>query len=107
MATLIFSKIVTNNKGESTSTLIGELTRFSILKIQNKSVQQLYKQNIIIDLSGITQTDTAGLAWLILLKKQAIKKQKEIHFSHFPEKLINLMTLSGVNQYMTQENTEN
>lgn len=86
---------------EQQVSLVGELTRYTIVQLPKSTVQTLLNKTIItLDLSGVAKTDTAGLAWLIALKEQAIKQGKTLVFSHQPEKLIKLMQLSGVESFL-------
>ncbi|MFT5521543.1 MAG: phospholipid transport system transporter-binding protein [Enterobacterales bacterium] len=57
--------------------------------------------NITIDLVGITKSDSAGLALLICLKKEALKAKAEMFFTNIPEQLQQLITLSHLEDILT------
>lgn len=92
------SAISFNQLHNDQNELAGELTRHSIVKIPSSFVPQiLLNKNIILDLSKITQIDTAGLAWLLHLVEQAENSDCQLQFSHLPIRLEKLIELSGVN----------
>ncbi len=77
---------------------IGELTRHSVGTIpQSLSTQLLAQKTITLDLTEVSQVDTAGLAWLIFLVEQAEKGSCQLYFSNLPKRLEKLIELSGVN----------
>ena len=57
--------------------------------------------NITIDLSGVTNSDSAGLALLICLKKEALKENIEMFFTNIPEQLQQLIALSHLEDILT------
>lgn len=50
------------------------------------------KQLPLVDLSQVTRSDSAGLAFLIEL----IKQNEAIRFQHIPQQLLSLATVTGV-----------
>lgn len=82
-------------------TILGELTRHSIDKKNQHSIEPYLEGNdIIIDLSSVTKVDTAGLAWLLSIVEKANVKHAELHFSHLSGELVKLAKLSGVDQFI-------
>lgn len=81
--------------------LKGELDQVSITKdyfvsLTKDELKQLKaKKNVSVDLSEVTRADTAGLAWLLNLVKDAKSYQLTVDFLHIPEKLLNLAELSN------------
>jgi phospholipid transport system transporter-binding protein len=57
--------------------------------------------NITIDLGAITKSDSAGLALLICLKKEALKTKTEMFFTNIPEQLQQLIALSHLEDILT------
>lgn len=51
--------------------------------------------NIIVDLTSIDKADTAGLAWLLNLKRDLHHQQKTVKIVNVPETLLNLAALSS------------
>ena len=90
------------NKG--TFLLSGELNRASVNKSWPTSVadikQAASQQPVILDLVGITQVDTAGLAWLINLLRDCQSQNIQFILCNVPETLINLAKISDVEGFL-------
>jgi len=81
--------------------LEGELTFGTINKKTAKHLGfSTLKDTIVIDLSKITTTDSAGLALIIEWMKLAGKNQSQIVYENIPEQLIALAKLSGFEQFL-------
>jgi phospholipid transport system transporter-binding protein len=50
---------------------------------------------LIVDLANVDRSDTAGLAWLINIVKDAKANKVEVSFKSVPDKLLNLAELSS------------
>jgi phospholipid transport system transporter-binding protein len=55
-----------------------------------------------VDLGNVDRTDTAGLAWLINLVKDAKANKVKVSFESVPDKLLNLADLSSAKNILTQ-----
>ncbi|MFT4653595.1 MAG: phospholipid transport system transporter-binding protein [Kangiellaceae bacterium] len=55
-----------------------------------------------VDLANVERTDTAGLAWLINLVKDAKTNKVKVSFESVPDKLLNLADLSSAKNILTQ-----
>ena len=94
------TRIAVNMLADS-STLVGELTRHTVMQISKKNIQALIsQQSLIVDLSQVTRVDTAGLAWLFSLLEQANNNRCKLAFSNVPAKLTKLISLSGVEGFL-------
>ncbi|WP_057832717.1 STAS domain-containing protein [Colwellia sp. TT2012] len=81
-----------------TLTISGELTRHSVAEIKKSEYANWFAHGAVnVDLSQVSKADTAGLAWLFYLLEQACRYTCPLSFSHIPEKLTKLISLSGVN----------
>ena len=58
------------------------------------------KQAVVGDLQGISQADTAGLAWLINLLRDCKSQNIQFTLSNVPETLINLAKISDVDGFL-------
>jgi phospholipid transport system transporter-binding protein len=73
--------------------LVGKLTFATVA-----ALFQEYRTKIatiplkVLDLSQVTHTDSAGLAWLIELRRQ----HPSVVFQHLPTQMMTLATVSGV-----------
>lgn len=53
-------------------------------------------KQITMDLGGVGNADSAGLALMLEWIKQARHKKVQLHFKNIPEQLINIAKLSGL-----------
>ncbi len=82
-------------------TLTGELTRETVSrKFEKKSLSLMTNLVKVIDLASVTRTDTAGLAWLLLMLEQANKQAIDIKIVNLPEELTKLAKLSAVDSFL-------
>ncbi|MEJ2360948.1 MAG: STAS domain-containing protein [Gammaproteobacteria bacterium] len=56
--------------------------------------------DICIDLAGVSRADSAGLALLIDLQRQARRQQCGIRFEHLPEQLVQILRLSELHEIL-------
>ena len=92
---------ITLSMTESNNSLVGELTRHTVMKISKKSIKQLIsQQSLVVDLQQVTRIDTTGLAWLFSLLEQANASNCQLSFSNIPAKLNKLISLSGVEGFL-------
>ena len=88
-------------------TLKGELNRNTIAKSMALTTLDQSNQNnssvdsYILDMSGVRNSDTAGLAWLMNFLKD--NQQQEIYFilKNIPESLIKLAKISDVEGFLS------
>ncbi len=89
------------NVAEGNNSLVGELTRHTVMQITKKSIKQLTSQQYpIVNLTQVTRIDTAGLAWIFFLLEQANSASCQLTFSNVPTKLNKLISLSGVDGFL-------
>ena len=69
---------------------------------QSQSVEELSKQGLPLqlDMQGVLNADTAGLAWLIHLTKECQDAQVKVSLKEVPSGLINLAKLSNVDSLL-------
>ncbi|MDM8565641.1 STAS domain-containing protein [Candidatus Halobeggiatoa sp. HSG11] len=82
--------------------LIGELsfaTAGKLLTDLTSKIATLEAKELTIDLKEITDTDSAGLALLIELLKLDIS----ITFCNIPTRILNLSSVAGVEELLTQK----
>jgi phospholipid transport system transporter-binding protein len=83
------------------ATLVGELTRITITKsFEKKSKTLFFASKMSVDLSKVKKVDTAGLAWLLCILEQATLNSCQLTFTHIPQELHKLATLSGVDSFL-------
>ncbi|MFT5814872.1 MAG: phospholipid transport system transporter-binding protein [Psychroserpens sp.] len=84
----------------------GALTRATITREFDKKYRQLVEhEHMMIDLAKVSQIDTAGLAWILLLIELAAKKNCDIQLVNLPDDLLKLAKLSAVDTLLPIENT--
>lgn len=87
-------------------TISGELDQTTLTKDYWPTLSQKDKQSIVdngaieIDLANVERSDTAGLAWLINIVKDAKANKVLVSFRSVPDKLLNLAELSGAKKIL-------
>ena len=98
-------KVVESPKGYFT--LQGELNRNTIAKSDALATLEKNNQNdssgdvATLDMSGVSHSDTAGLAWLMNFLKG--NQQQKVHFElkNIPDSLIKLAKISDVDSFLS------
>lgn len=79
--------------------LNGDLNRNTIPNAPESSIAVSHP--LFIDMTGVEHTDTAGLAWLINLLKQARQQGLKCELKGLPKTLINLAKISDVDSFLS------
>lgn len=88
------------NADQTKMCLIGEMTIFHINDIKESLVKQFSEANeLLIDLSGVSEIDTAGLQVLILFKNEASKKKKKLVLAEHSQPVVDILEISHLNQF--------
>ncbi|EIJ42630.1 putative NTP binding protein (contains STAS domain) [Beggiatoa alba B18LD] len=82
--------------------LTGELNFSTVPALLKACLEEAKKNQFpqVIELQAVTRTDSAGLAFLIELRK--LTRQQPIEFRHLPAQLLSLATVSNVQDFLTQ-----
>lgn len=84
----------------------GALTRATITRAFDKEYRKLvYNKRVVLDLAHVSQIDTAGLAWILLLIELAASKACHISLVNLPDDLLKLAKLSAVDTLLPIEDT--
>lgn len=59
------------------------------------------QDELVIDLSGITEVDSSAVSMLLEWQRQADKKQQQLHFVNVPQSLRSLIQLYGVSELIS------
>lgn len=87
---------------ESTLMIKGALTRqFISQKLISEAEDLSTLDKMSVDLSDVSQVDTAGLAFLLLLIEKANKAQIVLTFKHLPNDLLKLAKLSAIDSFLS------
>ena len=85
--------------------LSGELNRNTVNSCWPTSLSDLLHsskgQTPLIDLAGVSDADTAGLAWLLNLLRDAKKQNITLKLKNVPETIINLAKISDVDGFLS------
>lgn len=84
--------------GDGQFAVEGELSKLTVPTIWKRAnaMIQAADQNLLIDLKGVTRTDSAGLALLLEWMTLARKKQLQIHFRNLPAQLLKIADVSDL-----------
>lgn len=84
------------NLQERTLSICGELTIFSVTDIRNRLQEALAEVDTLsVDLSKVTEIDTAGLQLMLLAKR---KPGKTVDFCKHPDVVLRLIDLANLAQ---------
>ena len=93
------SKLNITDQGNGCFAVSGDLTFATIDKESLESFAFLTTaKDIIVDLSAVSSTDSAGLALMIEWIKYTRSKRTQLHFKKVPNQLLTLAKLSGFDQ---------
>ncbi|WP_133470781.1 STAS domain-containing protein [Paraglaciecola marina] len=88
--------------------LQGDLNRNTVTSAWKNSLSDLNakqdKSNTvlpIVDLAGVRDVDTAGLAWLVNLLRQSKQQHIQFQLKNVPVTLINLAKISDVDNFLS------
>ena len=78
--------------------LVGTLTVNSVLTIRTQALQfiQQMEKIVTVDLQELHHTDSAGLVLLLEWLSAAMQWHKRLAFTHVPQQLLALASVSGV-----------
>lgn len=76
--------------------LSGDLTFATVTALLPQAARLFERQELTIDLSGVSRTDSAALALLLEWLEQASRAGVRLHFSSIPESLMAIARLSNV-----------
>lgn len=79
--------------------LTGELTWTTVPSLLADLAQQTQLPQIV-DLGGVTHSDSAGVALLMELIKRT--RSRPITFRHIPAQMLSIATVCGVQEFFTQ-----
>ena len=97
------TKLVVNESPKGYYTLQGDLNRNTIAQsdalamLKNTSNEDV----ATLDMSGVSHSDTAGLAWLMNFLKDNQKQNIAFELKNIPESLINLAKISDVDSFLS------
>lgn len=75
----------------------GALTFETVMELWNTQ-EQFFASDVPVafDLKEVKRTDSAGLALLMALFREAMVRHKRLHFINLPKQLIDIASVSGV-----------
>ena len=89
-------------KGDGSWLLQGELDFASVpLVLQHAGVNMLGKEQITVDLKGITRADSAGLALLVEWLRESESAGNSIKFVNVPAQLLSIARVSGLEEILS------
>lgn len=97
-----------NKAGALSISISGELDRESLkhdywLKASAEDKQNIASATqVTVDLKATKRADTAGLAWLLNLKRDLLTQVEAVKIINVPQKLLNLADLSGAQALLTE-----
>lgn len=82
--------------------LAGEVTVFSAAAIRHQLLAALDDaRDVEVDLSQVTEIDSAGVQLIVAAKREAAARNKDLHFSGCSGVVLDVIGLLGLSQYLT------
>lgn len=94
--------VMTDTQSASPASICGELTIFTAGATKNQlldAIAQASAVEIAIDLSNVTEIDTAGLQLMIMAKREASRRNKCIRFTQHSDVVLDLLDLFDLTGY--------
>jgi phospholipid transport system transporter-binding protein len=88
---------------DSGKIMISGVMNFDSVMLLNQQASRLFPEfkSIIIDLSGVTYVNSAGLALLLDWKRSAVLDKRTIKILSIPQKLINIARVSEIGDILS------
>ncbi len=97
-------KIIENAEGHFQ--LQGKLDHNTVSKLWHQRKKLISdKEQLVIDLTSITHSDSSGLAFLTCLLSEVLKSNKLLVYVNIPEQLQKLITLSHLEDVLNYKQT--
>ena len=96
--------IVNIDLAKQTILVTGALHYDNVLEARELGIQFINKlSNIIVDLTGVSHSDSSSLALLTSWCRYAHQQDKPIRFIHFPQQLIDIARVSDLDNILGAE----
>jgi len=88
--------------GAGTLAVSGELTFQTVPRLHAECGSDVAAGGeVVLDLSGVTRTDSAGVALLVDLLRQARAAGGDLRFLHVPEQMRSIVRVSGLERLLS------
>ena len=77
-------------------TVEGPLTMSHVTAVLAESAQLFEGPRVLVDLSGVTEVDSAAVSLLLEWRREAAKANRKIEYANIPANLTSLAELYGV-----------
>jgi len=81
-------------------TVTGVITIANVAALVNEAGGLLSADDITVDLSGVTEVDSAAVSLLLEWRRQALRAKRTIRFTNIPANLKSLATVYGVSELL-------
>ena len=103
----VFNLEVTESSDDTGRFMLAGVMDFDSVTLLNQRANELFPKfgSIIIDLSGVTYVNSAGLALLLEWKRRAVLDKRSIRILSIPQKLINIARVSEIEDILSLQTT--
>jgi len=78
----------------------GEMTIYTAMDVKNKLLAAYASsQSIEVDLSGVSEMDSAGLQLMLMAKEEAAAKYKTVRFKGFSQAVLSVLDVYDLTDY--------
>jgi len=94
-------RCVIEPSGPDSFLLRGDLSFSTVMDLSRQSIGMLWQgETVTLDLTGVTRTDSAGLALLVEWLRVARRKGKTIRFRNIPEQMMAVAQVVGLDSLL-------
>jgi anti-sigma B factor antagonist len=87
----------TNPERHCRCSIDGEMTIYRAAELKNLLMEKIARhQEIEVDLSGVSEIDTAGLQLLVLAKREAASQRKQLRFDRHSRAVMDMLDLADL-----------
>ena len=86
--------------GDGRCTLQGAVTMANVEALLEEGARQIQGPQVTLDLSGVTEVDSAAVSLLLEWRRQARRANRTLHYVNLPANLTSLAELYGVTELL-------
>jgi phospholipid transport system transporter-binding protein len=81
-------------------TLQGPITMSNVTGVLQESAKLFEGRDVLVDLSGVTEVDSAAVSLLLEWRREALRAKRRIEYTNVPSNLKSLADLYGVSELL-------
>ena len=83
----------------------GSITIDNVVSVIARGMGLLDRGDVTIDLAGLTEADSSVVSLLLEWRREAARRNRQVHIANMPENLQSLVRLYGVSELINPQTT--